>query len=129
MLAVNRRYPGADLPFIYIAIGLGAGVLSGVFGIGGGVVIVPALILIAKLSPITATGTSLAALLLPVGALGAYEYYKRGHLEIGAALLVALGLFFGAWLGARFANQLSPVQLKRAFAVFLVLIAGRMWFS
>lgn len=114
---------------MFIAIGLGAGILSGIFGIGGGVVIVPALILIARLTPLSATGTSLAALLLPVGALGAYEYYRRGHLEIGAALWVALGLFFGAWLGAKFANQLSPVQLKRAFAVFLVLIAGRMWFS
>ncbi len=114
---------------LFILVGLAAGVLSGLFGIGGGVVIVPALILIGRLSPITATGTSLAALLLPVGALGAYEYYKRGHLEIGAALWVALGLFFGAWVGAKLAHELSPVQLKRAFAVFLVLIAGRMWFS
>ena len=115
--------------FVFIAIGLVAGVLSGVFGIGGGLVIVPALIFLARLTPITATGTSLGALLLPVGALGAWEYYKRGDLNIPAALFVALGLFFGAWLGARFAHELTPVQLKRAFAVFLVVIAGRMWFS
>ena len=113
---------------VFIVIGLLAGVLSGVFGIGGGVVIVPALIYIAKLTPITATGTSLAALLLPVGALGAYEYYRRGHLQIGAAMWIALGLLFGAWLGAKLANQLTPLQLRRAFAVFLVLVAGRMWF-
>jgi len=93
------------------------------------VVIVPALIFIAGLSPIAATGTSLAALLLPVGALGAMEYYKRGNLNITAALWVALGLFFGAWVGAKLANHLSPVQLRKAFAIFLVITAGRMWFA
>jgi uncharacterized protein len=115
--------------FVFIAIGFGAGILSGLFGIGGGLVIVPALILLARLTPITAIGTSLAALLLPVGALGAWEYYKKGHLNVPAALFIALGLLFGAWLGARLAQQLSPVQLKRGFAVFLVLVAGRIWFS
>ena len=115
--------------FVFIAIGFGAGILSGLFGIGGGVVIVPALVLLARFVPVVATGTSLAALLLPVGALGAWEYYKKGHLNLPASLLIALGIFFGAWIGARLAQQLSPVQLKRAFAVFLVLVAGRMWFS
>jgi uncharacterized membrane protein YfcA len=114
---------------VFIAIGLVAGVLSGVFGIGGGVVIVPALILIAGLTPLAATGTSLAALLLPVGALGAYEYYKKGHLEIAAAFWIALGLFIGVWFGARLAQHLTAIQIKRAFAVFLVLVAGRIWFS
>lgn len=115
--------------FVLIAIGLFAGILSGIFGIGGGVVIVPALIFVAGMTPITATGTSLAALLLPVGALGAMEYYRRGHLNIVTALWVALGLFLGVWLGAKIAHQLSPVQLRRAFAIFLVLTAGRMWFA
>ncbi len=114
---------------VFIGIGFFAGILSGIFGIGGGVVIVPALIFLARLTPLTATGTSLAALLLPVGALGAWEYYKKGHLNIPAALMIAVGLFLGVWIGARFAQQLSPTQLKRAFAVFLVLVATRMWFS
>lgn len=117
------------MQLIFVGIGLIAGVLSGVFGIGGGVVIVPSLILLAGLTPITATGTSLAALLLPVGALGAWEYYRKGHLNIGAALWIALGLFIGVWFGARLAQHLSDVQLKRGFAVFLVLVAGRIWFS
>jgi uncharacterized membrane protein YfcA len=122
--------PGlATVILIFIAIGFFSGILSGLFGIGGGIVIVPALIFLARLTPITATGTSLAALLLPVGALGAWEYYKKGHLNVPAALFVAVGLFVGAWIGARLAQHLSPVQLKRAFAVFLVLVAGRMWFS
>ena len=113
----------------FVAIGVLAGVLSGLFGIGGGVVIVPSLIFLAGLTPIKATGTSLGALLLPVGALGAIEYYRRGNLDIRAALLIAVGLFFGAWVGAKLAQQLTPVQLKRAFAVFLVLVAARMWTS
>jgi uncharacterized membrane protein YfcA len=127
------RAPGNDaaspMQIIFLAIGLGAGVLSGLFGIGGGVVIVPALMLIARMPPVIATGTSLGALLLPVGALGAWTYYQNGNLNVRAALLVALGLFLGVWFGAQIAQHLSPVQLKRIFAVFLVLVATRVWFS
>ena len=122
----NRK--GA-LVLIFLGIGLFAGLLSGVFGIGGGVVIVPSLILLAGFVPIVATGTSLAALLLPVGALGAYEYFRKGHLNLQAALWISLGLFLGVWFGARLAQHLSPVQLKRSFAVFLVIVAGKMWFG
>ncbi len=117
------------MPLIFIVIGLLAGVLSGLFGIGGGIVIVPALMFFAKLPPVMATGTSLAALLLPVGALGAWEYYRRGNLNISAALWVALGLFFGAWVGAKLAQQMSPLQLRRTFAVFLVIVAGKVWYG
>jgi uncharacterized membrane protein YfcA len=113
--------------FVLILIGLGAGVLSGLFGIGGGLVIVPALMLIVGMAPIAATGTSLGALLLPVGILGAYEYWKNGHLDIRASLIIALGLLVGAWFGARFAQGLAPLTLRRMFAVFLVLVAIRMW--
>jgi uncharacterized protein len=111
----------------YILIGIGAGVLSGLFGIGGGVVIVPALLLTARMSPLTATGTSIGALLLPVGALGAWEYHRNGHLDLRAALVIAGGLFFGAFFGAKIAHLLTPLQLKRSFAVFLVLVAVRLW--
>ena len=115
------------MTILYILIGVAAGVLSGLFGIGGGVVIVPALLLVARMSPLTATGTSLGALLLPVGALGAWEYYRKGQLDLRVAMLLALGLFFGAFFGARVAQLLTAVQLKRAFAVFLVLVALRVW--
>lgn len=115
------------MTMLYILIGLAAGVLSGLFGIGGGVVIVPALLLLAGMSPLAATGTSLGALLLPVGALGAWAYYRNGHLDLRASLLIALGLFLGAYFGARLAMVFTPVQLKRAFAVFLVLVAIRVW--
>src|SRR5688500_6390036 len=115
------------MTILYILIGLGAGVLSGLFGIGGGVVIVPALMLTARMSPLAATGTSLGALLLPVGALGAWAYYKSGHLDIRIALLLAIGLFLGAYGGAKLAMVIPALYLKRTFAVFLVLVAIRVW--
>jgi len=112
---------------LFIAIGLAAGVFAGMFGIGGGIVIGPALILFSKFQPQTATGTSLGALLLPVGALGAWEYYRRGHLDLTASLWIALGLLFGAWVGARIAQTMSGPQLQKAFAIFLVVVAIRVW--
>jgi uncharacterized membrane protein YfcA len=123
-----RQYIGG-MTMLYILIGVGAGVLAGLFGIGGGVVIVPALLYFARMSPLTATGTSLGALLLPVGALGAWEYYRTGNLDVRAALIIAVGLFFGAFFGAKVAHILTSIQLKRAFAIFLVLVAVRVWTS
>jgi hypothetical protein len=113
----------------FLAIGVIAGVLAGMFGIGGGIVIVPALVLVAKMNPETAIGTSLAALLLPVGALGAWQYYRYGFLEVRPAAWVALGLLVGAWLGANLALKLPARDLQRAFALFLIFVAGHMWFS
>jgi len=117
------------LLLILLGIGLAAGVLSGLFGIGGGVIIVPALLVFARMTPAAATGTSLGALLLPVGALGAWEYYRNGNLDVRSALLLAVGLFFGAYGGAKLNQVLSPVQAKRAFAVFLMVIAVRLWMT
>jgi uncharacterized membrane protein YfcA len=111
----------------FLAIGLVAGVLSGLFGIGGGVAIVPALVLVGRMKPEAAIGTSLASLLLPVGALGAWTYYRHGFVRTGAALWIALGLVLGAWLGARIAIGLPANVLQRAFAVFLAVIAVHMW--
>jgi uncharacterized membrane protein YfcA len=116
-------------PLLYLAIGLAAGVLAGIFGIGGGILIVPALILLAKFSPQLATGTSLGVLLMPVGILGAWAYYKEGNIKIAASLWIGLGLFCGAYVGAKVAQQLSPLILKRSFAVFLFVVAARMWFA
>jgi uncharacterized membrane protein YfcA len=113
---------------LFVAIGLGTGVLAGIFGIAGGIIIVPTLILLAKFPPQQATGTSLAVLLLPVGLLGAYHYYKEGHVRVLPALLIALGVFFGGYFGARISTGLSPLVLKRSFAVLLVAVATRMWF-
>ena len=114
---------------VFVAIGLVAGVLAGLFGIGGGIIIVPALILLAKFPPHQATGTSLAIFLLPVGMLGAYAYYKEGNVRVVPALLIALGVFLGSYFGARLSQQLSPLAVKRAFSVLLVAVAARMWLT
>jgi uncharacterized membrane protein YfcA len=111
-----------------LVIGLFAGVLSGMFGIGGGIVIVPALVLLLKQTPHQATGTSLGALLLPVGLLGAMQYWKRGDVDVRASALLALGLFLGAFVGGRIGLSLAPLVLRRAFAVLLVLVSVQMWF-
>ncbi len=108
------------------AIGLGAGVVSGLFGIGGAVVIIPGLVLLAKLPQHTANGTSLASLLLPVGLLGAVEYYRRGQVNVPYAAIIAGGLFLGAFLGAQLAGTMSDVVLRRAFGAFLLLVAVRL---
>lgn len=107
-------------------IGLVGGVLSGLFGIGGGLVIVPALILLAGMTAKQAAGTSLAALLLPVGILGAMEYWRAGHVNVQMALLVAVGLLVGAFIGARLAVGLPNELLQRAFGVFLLLVGLRL---
>jgi uncharacterized membrane protein YfcA len=115
-------------------LGIGAltGICSGLFGVGGGIVLVPILILFYKYTPQAASGTSLVALLLPVGLLGVIEYYKSGKItsdNIRFGLLVAVGLFFGTFVGARIAAHLPSGIMQRVFAAFLVLIAVRLWFA
>ena len=107
-------------------IGLAGGVLSGLFGIGGGLVIVPALILLVGMAPKQAVGTSLAALLLPVGILGAIEYWRAGYIDVRLAVLLALGILIGAYIGARVAMGLPNELIQRAFGVFLVLVGVRL---
>lgn len=101
--------------------------LSGIFGIGGGLVIVPGLMILAKMEPQMAVGTSLGALLLPVGLLGAFAYWRAESLDVRASLLVAVGLFIGVYFGAALGLASSPALLKRLFAVLLVVVAVRIW--
>ena len=112
---------------MFLVIGVCAGVLSGLFGIGGGIVIVPALVFLAKFPQKMALGTSLGALLLPVGLLGAYAYWEHGELDVRASLLLACGLFAGAWGGAKLAQTVPGPLLQRLFAIFTALIALRLW--
>src|SRR2546430_4253698 len=105
-------------------IGLMAGVVSGLFGVGGAIVIIPGLVLVAKLPQHTANGTSLAALLLPVGLLGAWEYYRRGQVNVPYAAIIAAGLFFGALLGAKLAGSLSDWAPRGGVGGGFFLFAG-----
>ena len=109
-------------------IGLLAGVLSGLFGIGGGIVIVPMLVLVVGLTTTQAAGTSLAALLLPVGALGALEYWRGGFVDLGFAAILAVGLLVGAYLGARLGISLPVEVVQRGFGVLLVIVGIRFIF-
>ncbi|HBQ85890.1 MAG TPA: permease [Syntrophomonas sp.] len=111
---------------LYIAIGTIAGLLCGFFGLGGGFVIVPALIFLAGFDQITAQGTSLAIMLPPVGLLAFMEYYKTGNVNIKAGLIICVTLFLTAFIGAKLAHYVSPAVLRKAFGVLLMLIAVKM---
>lgn len=116
-----------DMTYVTLAaIGLVAGVFAGMFGIGGGLVIVPALMFIVGFSKDQAVATSLAALIPPVGLLGAAEYYRRGVINIGYAGLIAAGIFAGAYFGARITLALPEVAFRRIYAGFLLFIGIRM---
>jgi len=113
-----------------LALGLFAGICSGMFGIGGGIVIVPSLVFLMGFEQATASGTSLVAMLLPVGALGVWQYYSAGrigpdHLRFGA--WIALGMFVGAYFGGRLASQLPVQWLQRLFSVLLIFAAVRLF--
>jgi len=105
---------------LLLFIGSIAGLLSGVFGIGGGVVIMPALVYFAGFDQHRATGTSLAVLLPPIGLGAALEYYRHGAVDIRAALIVAVGVFVAAWLAAMVANRLPGSYLRLAFGLFVI---------
>lgn len=113
------------------ALGLTAGLASGLFGVGGGIVIVPLLIWIFGFSILQANAISLVALLLPVGGLAVYEYYQSGFINqetFKYGLIIAFGLFLGAFGGAKIAQSVDVILLKKGFALLLVFAAIRLWF-
>jgi uncharacterized membrane protein YfcA len=109
-------------------IGTVAGLLGGLLGLGGAIVIIPALVMLAGYSQQTAQGTALMMMVLPVGALAAFQYYQKGHVDIRAALLIAVFFFAGSFFGAKFATQIPQEMLKKVFAVMLIAIALKMLF-
>jgi len=114
---------------MFIMLGVLAGAMSGLFGIGGGVIIIPALVLIAGFTQHEAQGTTIAVFLLPVGILAAMQYYKSGHIHIIVALLICFGFLIGSFFGANVAESLSHIALKRAFGIFLLIMSVSMIFS
>lgn len=114
---------------LYILLGLIAGALSGLIGIGGGVIIVPALVFLFGLSQHQAQGTTLALLVPPIGILAAWTYYKQGYVDIRIAAFIAVGFLVGSLVGAKFSAGLSNVVLEKIFGVALLLIAIKMIFT
>ncbi|WP_160286711.1 sulfite exporter TauE/SafE family protein [Pseudomonas sp. QL9] len=104
---------------VYVAIGIASGVAAGLFGVGGGLIVVPALIYWAGFSQHMATGTSLAVLLPPIGLAAAFEYYRNGNVDVPAAILIAITMFLGAWIGARLASHVSGPHLRLMFGLFV----------
>ena len=110
---------------ILLLVGLAAGILSGLFGVGGGLLIVPALTLFLAFSAKTAVATSLAALLLPVGIFAVIEYHRKGLVDLRASLLIAVGLFTTTLLGAQITLALPDTLFKQAYGVFVIIIGLR----
>jgi uncharacterized membrane protein YfcA len=114
--------------FLYILLGVVAGILSGLIGIGGGIIIVPALVLLFGLSQHTAQGTTLALMVPPIGLLAAWAYYKQGFVDLKIAAFVCLGFFIGGLLGAKFALGIPETILKKIFGIVLLVVSIRMIF-
>ena len=114
---------------IYLLIGAAAGILSGLFGIGGGVIIIPALVVLEGFSQLKAQGTSLVALLPPVGILAFFEYYKRGYTDVYAGIIICIAMVISAKFGAEFANTLPMDVLRKAFGIFVITIGIKTFFG
>ena len=115
--------------WLALVTGLLIGVISGMIGIGGGILLVPCLVYFFHMSQHRAQGTSLAALLLPVGFLAFWEYYRAGNADLKIGLVVAVGFFVGGYFGGAFAQQVSGVVLRKTFGVVLVAAGLRMFFQ
>jgi len=113
---------------IIILTGLAAGILGGMVGIGGGIIIVPALVYFLAFSQHQAQGTSLALMLFPVGILGVINYYKKGYVDFRYAGLLAIGFVVGSYLGSKFSLSLPQLTVKKIFAVIMLIVALKMLF-
>ncbi|MFH1826684.1 MAG: sulfite exporter TauE/SafE family protein [bacterium] len=108
--------------------GLAAGVMSGLLGIGGATIVVPALVYFYGLSQHMSQGTTLAMMIPPIGFLAAMHYWKNGNVNVSWALILALGFFFGGLIGAHFAHAIPDIMLRRIFGVFMLTIALKLIF-
>jgi uncharacterized membrane protein YfcA len=114
---------------ILIFLGICAGMLSGFVGVGGGMIIVPGLIFLLGASQLSAQGTSLAVIMLPVGIFGVMNYYKAGHINIQYAAIIALAFVVGSYFGSKYALKVPEHKIKLLFGLFLLYISIRMIYS
>lgn len=110
----------------YIILGLVAGIAGGIFGIGGGIVLIPALVFLFGLTQHQAQGTTLAILVPPIGLLAALRYYNSGNVKLGMAGFICLGFFVGGLIGANIAHHVSDPLLKKLFGIFLLIVSLEM---
>lgn len=115
--------------YLYLLLGLITGTISGLFGIGGAIIIIPTLVLLFKMEQHMAQGTTLALMVPPIGLLAAWTYYKQGYVDFKIAALICLGFFLGGLIGAKFAIHIPAQILRKMFGVFLLLVSLRMIFT
>ena len=111
---------------LLIIVGLAAGVLSGMVGVGGGIIVVPALVIFLGFSQHQAQGTSLGLLLLPVGILAVMNYYNKGFIDIKVVAIMSIAFILGGWLGSKLSLSLPQDTVKKIFAIVLFYTAFRM---
>lgn len=123
----TKNYTMAEI-IVLILIGIAAGIMSGLFGVGGGVIIVPALVFFIGMTQHQAQGTSIGLMLLPIGILAAYNYHKSGNLDVKAGLIVALAFVIGGYFGSKFSLNMNELLLKRVFGGFMLLVSIKLMF-
>ena len=111
-----------------LLVGLVAGYFSGLIGIGGGVIIVPALVLLFGFNEHTAQGTTLALLIPPIGILAVMSYYQKGYVDIKTAIIICIGFVIGGFIGGKMAVGITETTLRKVFAVVLILLGAKMFF-
>jgi uncharacterized protein len=114
---------------LFVITGIVAGSVMGMMGIGGGIIIVPALVYLAGFTQSAAVGTSLAILLPPLGLAAAYEYYRNGYVDIKAAIIIAVVMIITSWISSRFAVKINDTYLKLIFGSLIVIVGIFMIFS
>lgn len=114
---------------ILIIIGIVTGIMAGMLGIGGAIIMIPALVFLLGLTQQTAQGTSLAVMLPPIGILAAFNYYKAGQVNIKFALILAAAFIVGSYFGSKFALNIPQPLLKKIFGILLLLVAAKMLLS
>ena len=116
----------AEIVILLILVGLAAGILSGLVAVGGGIIVVPALVLLLGFSQHEAQGTSLGLLLLPVGILAVMNYYNKGYIDIKVVAIMSVAFVLGGWLGSKLSLSLPQDTVKKIFAIVLFYTAFRM---
>ena len=127
-MIIKKKVMDIQTILIIILVGIAAGILGGLVGVGGGIIIVPALVYFIGFSQKTAQGTSLALIMLPVGIFGVIQYYKQGHVDYRIVGLLAIGFLVGSFFGSKLALTISQETLKKLFAVLMIVIAIKMLF-